>query len=200
MKFVEKTDNTSATILIGGMTCAACAQRVEKAVKKLAGILDASVNFATEKATVVYDPQKVRLSAIREAIEKAGYTALGAKNAHDEDRARKQKEIWTKFAVAAVFSLPLLYISMAPMIGFVKLPFPVWLDPMHNPLIYALAELILVIPVVGAGYRFYTKGFKALVERVPNMDSLIAIGTSAAFIFSIYNTCQIALGNHMEVE
>ncbi|WP_026892066.1 heavy metal translocating P-type ATPase [Lacrimispora aerotolerans] len=201
----ERTEHAKVTIPVGGMTCAACARRVEKAIGKLEGIDETSVNFATEKATVTYDPQTVRLSAIRGAIEKAGYQALEADKADaaDEDRARKQKEIkllWTKFIVSAVFSLPLLYIAMAPMISFVRLPFPAGIEPMRYPLIYALLEMVLVIPVIAVGYRFYTIGFKALIQRSPNMDSLIAIGTTAAVLFSIYNTFQIAAGHFMAVD
>lgn len=202
---VEKTDNSSVTIPIGGMTCAACAQRVERAIKKVDGVTSASVNFATEKATVVYEPQKARLSSVREAIEKAGYKALeiNKADAADEDRKRKQKEIrilWTKFIVSAMFSVPLLYIAMVPMIKVIRLPFPAGLDPMQFSLIYALAELMLVIPVIGVGYKFYTIGFKSLWQRSPNMDSLIAIGTTAAVLYSIYNTWQIAQGNFKAVE
>ena len=202
---VERTADQNVTIPIGGMTCAACAQRVEKAIKKLPGVESASVNFATEKATVAYRPQEVRLSGIREAITKAGYEALeiNKTDAADEDRARKQKEIrtlWTKFIVSAVFSLPLLYIAMVPMIKVIQLPFPAGLDPMRYSLIYALVELLLVIPVIGVGYRFYTVGFKALWQRSPNMDSLIAVGTTAAVLYSLYNMFQIAEGNFKAVE
>jgi Cu+-exporting ATPase len=201
----EKSENAKVTIPIGGMTCAACARRVEKAIGKLEGIEETSVNFATEKATVTYDPQTVRLSVIRGAIEKAGYEALEVDKADaaDEDRARKQKEIktlWTKFIVSAIFSIPLFYIAMVPMITFVRLPFPAGIEPMRYPLIYALIELILVVPVLAVGYRFYTVGFKALIQRSPNMDSLIAIGTSAAVIYSVYNTFQIASGHFMAVD
>ncbi len=202
---VEKTDTSSITIPIGGMTCAACAQRIEKAIGKLDGVAAVSVNLATEKASVTYHPQTVRASRIKQVIEKAGYKALDASktDAADEDRARKQKEIttlWTKFIVSALFSLPLLYIAMAPMITFVRLPFPRGLDPMNYPLVYALVELMLVIPAVAVGYRFYTVGFKALVQRSPNMDSLIAIGTSAAVIYSVFNTWQILRGNFAAVD
>jgi Cu+-exporting ATPase len=201
----EKSENAKVTIPIGGMTCAACARRVEKAIGKLEGIEETSVNFATEKATVTYDPQTVRLSVIRGAIEKAGYEALEVDKADavDEDRARKQKEIktlWTKFIVSAIFSIPLFYIAMAPMISFVRLPFPAGIEPMRYPLIYALLELVLVVPVLAVGHRFYTVGFKALIQRSPNMDSLIAIGTSAAVIYSVYNTFQIASGHFMAVD
>ncbi|MDR2360220.1 MAG: heavy metal translocating P-type ATPase [Oscillospiraceae bacterium] len=193
----ENTDTQTVTIPIGGMTCAACAQRIEKAIRKLAGVERVSVNSAVERAIVVYQPREVRLSEIRGAIEKAGYVALEIKKigAADDDQARKRMEIktlWMKFIISAIFSLPLLYIAMAPMITLI--PFPTILDPMHHPLTYALTEFFLVIPVVGVGYRFYTVGFKALLRRSPNMDSLIAVGTTAAVIYSVYNVFQIANG------
>ncbi|MBA4698548.1 MAG: cadmium-translocating P-type ATPase [Ruminococcus sp.] len=204
---VEKSESSNVTIPIGGMTCAACAQRVEKGIKKLPGVTSATVNFATEKAAVSYDPHQIRLSAIREAIEKAGYEALEVNKADaaDEDRARKQKEIkvlWTKFTVSAVFALPLLYIAMVPMLIMygIRLPYPKGLDPMNYPLIYALLQIVLVIPVIGVGYKFYTIGFKALIQRSPNMDSLIAIGTTAAILYSIYNTWLITQGEFKAVD
>jgi len=183
------------------MTCAVCAQRVEKALGKVEGVESASVNFATEKATVTYDPELVRITTLREAIDKAGYKALTASLADslDEDRARKQKELrtmWTKFIVAAVFALPLLYIAMAPMVG---LPLPELLHPMMNPLPYALTELALVLPVIGVGYRFYVVGFKTLIQRSPNMDTLIAVGTSAAFIYSAINVVGVIRGSEQAV-
>ncbi|MGI6193048.1 MAG: heavy metal translocating P-type ATPase, partial [Christensenellales bacterium] len=201
---VEKTALTTITIPIGGMTCAACAQRIEKVLKKQEGVVEASVNFATEKATVTYDPQTIRQSAIKVAIEKIGYQPLEAAKADvDEDKARKQKAIrtlWIKFIVAAVFGIPLFYVAMAPMISFVRLPFPAWLDPMQFPLVYGLVEILLVIPIVIVGYKFYTVGFKALVQRSPNMDSLIAVGTTAALVYSILNVIQIAKGNFAAVD
>lgn len=201
---IEKADS-SVTIPIGGMSCAACAQRVEKAVKKLEGVTSASVNFATENATVVYEPEKIKLSSIRQTIEKTGYQVkeINKKDAADEERQRKEKEIkilWTKFVISAVFSLPLLYIAMVPMVKIIPLPFPAKLDPMHFPLLYAMVELLLVLPVIGVGYKFYTIGFKSLWQRSPNMDSLIAVGTTAAVLYSLYNTWLIANGYVMAVE
>jgi Cu+-exporting ATPase len=195
----------SETLTIGGMTCAACSVRVEKAIRRLEGIETASVNLATEKAAVVYDPRRLRFSAIREAVEKAGYQVLdlSKKGAVDEDRLRKEREIQilrTKFIAAVSFALPLLYIAMAPMIKWFTLPFPQALSPMNFPLIYALAELVLVIPIIIAGSRFYTVGFRNLFHRSPNMDSLIAVGTTAAVIYSLYNLWQIAEGNFNAVE
>ena len=192
---------------IRGMSCAACAQRVEKTLQALEGVESASVNIATEKATVAYDPERIRLSAMREAIEALGYRALeiDRASAADEDRARKQKEtktLRTKCIVAVAFTLPLFYIAMAPMIKAAPLPFAAALHHAMTayPLRYALAQLLLTIPVLVVGYRFYTVGFKALIRRSPNMDSLIAIGTGAAVIDSLYNTWRIANGDGLAVE
>jgi Cu+-exporting ATPase len=192
------------------MTCAACSARVERAIRKLQGIESAVVNLATEKATVVYDPALIRVPAIKEAVEKAGYKALEiSKNrVVDEDKLRKEKEIrilTIKFIVASCLALPLLYIAMVPMMGaiappWLTLPFPKALAPMNFPLIYALAELVMVIPIMAVGYRFYTTGFKNLLRRSPNMDSLIAVGTSAAFIYSLFNVLQIYRGNFRAVD
>ena len=200
----EEAQSSHVTIPIGGMTCAACAQRIEKGLSKLDGVVTASVNFASEKAAVTYDPQKVRLSALRESIEKLGYKALSTeKNTVDEDKLRKEKEIrvmWIKFIVSAAFGIPLLYIAMAPMLTFVNLPIPRFLQPMSYPLVYALVEIMLTIPIVIAGNRFYRVGFKALLKRSPNMDSLIAIGTTAAIGYSLYSTFQIAAGHFVSVD
>ncbi|MCL1956913.1 MAG: cadmium-translocating P-type ATPase [Fibromonadales bacterium] len=178
------------SIPIGGMTCAACARRIEKVILKLEGVETASVNFATEKATVSYNSQKIKLPIIRKTIEKIGYKVLENKNTTEENKI-------LKLIISAIFSLPLLYIAMAPMIN---LPFPAQINPMNYPLIYALLELFLVIPIVGMGYKFYTVGFKALAQRSPNMDSLIAIGTSSAVLYSLYNTYLIIKGQFVSVE
>jgi Cu+-exporting ATPase len=192
------------TLIIGGMHCAACSARVERTLRALNGVQSAAVNLATEKAAVAYDPQVLRLSAIKSAIVNAGYQVIEtSKNSLDEDKLRKEKEIkklWTKFIIAAVFGLPLLYIAMAPMIKWISLPFPKTLSPMNFPLVYALVQLTLVIPIIIAGNRFYIFGFKNLLRASPNMDSLIAIGTTSAVAYSIYNMFQIAGGNFHAVE
>ncbi|MDR2421573.1 MAG: heavy metal translocating P-type ATPase [Oscillospiraceae bacterium] len=183
---------------IRGMTCAACAQRIERVVRKLPGIGRASVNLASEKLFVEYDAGELGLPAIKEAVRKIGYEAVEKKASADEDRARRRKELRTlraKLAVSAAFTLPLLYIAMAPMIG---LPFPGVLSPMGYPLRYALTELLLTLPAIAAGWRFYYVGYRALWMRSPNMDSLIAVGTTAAVAFSVYNTWRIASGGMRE--
>lgn len=204
-KSVEITTIHEVTIPIGGMTCAACSARVEKALSKLEGVTTATVNLVTEKATVHYDSQQVKLSAIRQAIEKAGYQALEIekKTAVDEDKLRKEKEIRTlktKLIISTVFCVPLLYIAMGAMIWWLRLPIPNFLEPMHYPLSYALVQIVLTIPIIIAGYRFYIVGFKAIIQRSPNMDSLIAMGTSAAILYSLYSVYQINAGNFGAVE
>ncbi|HAN21638.1 MAG TPA: heavy metal translocating P-type ATPase [Clostridiales bacterium] len=193
---------STENLKIGGMTCAACAQRVEKAVGKMDGVTIASVNFATEKLAVEFDPQTTKLSDIKQIIEKTGYSVI-KKDTVDEDKLRKEKEIkilWKKFTVSAIFGVPLLYLAMGSMIWWLPFPIPAFLNPMNYPLDYALTQIILTIPIIIAGYKFYTVGFKALVQRSPNMDSLIAIGTSAAIIYSLYSTYQIYSCNFGAVE
>ncbi|HHU90520.1 MAG TPA: heavy metal translocating P-type ATPase [Clostridiaceae bacterium] len=195
----EDNENKREIILpISGMTCAACVKAVERAIGKLEGINEVSVNLATEKAKVVYDSSKVRISQIKDVIDKAGYKALDIETGEqaDYDRERKEKEIktlWKKFILSAIFTAPLLYIAMGPMIG---LPVPNIISPQTNPLNFGLVQLILVIPSIIAGYRFYTVGFSRLVKREPNMDSLIALGTAAAFIYGIYAIIRILNGYH----
>ncbi len=192
------------TIPVGGMTCASCSAAVERAIKKLPGIQVSSVNLATERAVVKYDPAAVRLSEIKGAIKKAGYEPLAMEAVSaarlDEHAAAKEREIksmWRKFIVSAAFSVPLLYIAMGHMIGW---PLPKILHPMERPLFFALVQIVLVIPSIIAGRRFYVVGAKALLHRAPNMDSLIAMGTSAAIIYSLFSVFRIAGGELAAVE
>ncbi len=197
---LEESKEKEITIPIQGMTCAACANRIEKVVSKLEGVSTASVNFATEKLVTKYNPEKVRISEIKQAIAKAGYKALEieTKAAVDEDKIRKQKEIktlWTKFIISAVFSIPLLYLAMGSMIWWLRFPIPNALEPMQYPLNYAIVQIILTLPILIVGNKFYTVGFKAIIRRSPNMDSLIAMGTSAAVLYSLYSTYRISIGD-----
>ena len=191
---------------IGGMHCAACSARVENAVKKLEGVITASVNLAAEKLFVEFDNTKT-LSVIKETVIKMGYEVLEQKKANtvDDKWERKQKEIksWKRKAIVAlIFAVPLFYITMTPMMPFNWLPF--WNDlhyiMKHSPLIFAIVQIALTIPIAAAGYKFFTVGFMALIRRRPNMDSLIAIGTSSALIYSIYNTYRIIDGDFEAVD
>ncbi|GLC29134.1 heavy metal translocating P-type ATPase [Clostridium omnivorum] len=192
-------ESSSKTFKIDGMTCAACAKTIERVTKKLDGVVESNVNFATEKLSISYEPSKVRISDIKKAIEKAGYKALEDEVTVDEDREKKEKEIkllWKKFIISLIFTVPLLTISMGHMVGE-KLGFslPSIIDPMINPRTFAIVQLVLVIPVMIAGNRFFRVGFKSLIRRSPNMDSLIAMGTSAAFLYGIFAIVQIFSGN-----
>ena len=200
-----ESEQKQIAIPIAGMTCAACSARIEKQVGKLAGVDQASVNFATEKGVFTYDPTQIRLSQIKAAIKKAGYEPLEIETAQavDADRERKEKEIrtlWTKFIVSTVFSIPLLYLAMGHMLSWWKAPIPGFLDPMNYPLNFALAQIVLVLPVIVAGHRFYSVGFRAIWQRSPNMDSLIAMGTTAAILYSLFSTFQITQGDFQAAE
>ena len=193
----EEKTSREITIPIGGMTCGACASAVERALKKLSGVESVVVNFATEKATVRYDSSDLRISQIKQTIEKAGYKPLEleAEDKTDQEKAKRERELktqWYKFLVAAILTTPLLYVTMGHML---KAPLPMLLHPHHNPINFALFQIIFTTPVMIAGYRFYTVGFKALARRNPNMDSLIAIGTSAAYIYGVYAIIEIMQGN-----
>ena len=193
------------TLKITGMTCAACSSRIEKVVGKMEGVEQISVNLATEKATIIYNPQLTDIFLIKDKIEKAGYGALDiqAKKIVDEDKLSKEKEIktlWNKFIISAFFSIPLLYFAMTPMINWIKFPIPEIVNPMHFPLNYALLQLALTVPIIIAGYKFYTIGYKAIFNKSPNMDSLVAMGTTAAVIYSLFSIYQITTGNMAAVE
>jgi Cu+-exporting ATPase len=181
---------------IEGMSCAACSKAVERAVARLPGVSSVSVNLATEKASISFDSSSLRLSEIQGSIAKAGYRALAEGGAdEDEHRSAKEREqriLLVKFIVAAAFCLPLLYLAMGGMLG---LPLPAGLVPMAHPLAYGLVELALVAPAIGAGYRFYVVGAKSLLQGSPNMDSLIAMGSSAAIAYSLYSLAAIAHGD-----
>ena len=192
------TDVVKKTFIINGMTCSSCVQSVEKATRKLDGVIESNVNMATEKMVIQFDPTAVTVADIKNAVADAGYEAqedIESGNSVDEDREKKElhiKEMWRRFWISGVFTIPLLLVSMGHMLG---LPLPEVIDPMHNPAAFAIVQLILTIPVMYLGKPFFTVGFKTLIKRHPNMDSLVALGTSAAFFYSLFATIMIVLGN-----
>ena len=191
------TEIREITIPIGGMSCAACSAAVERSIRKLDGIENVSVNLATNRANVRYRPSQVRISNIKSAVEKAGYKALSVdeNNSAENEKKRREKALKSlrnKFIVSACFAVPLLYISMGHMTG---LPLPAVLNPEKHALAFALVQLILVLPIIAAGWKFFYVGTKAVLHKGPNMDSLVAMGTGAAFIYSIYSLTEIILGN-----
>lgn len=178
--------------VISGMTCAACAKAVERAVKKLDGITEANVNLATEKLNVTYDDNVVGSENIINAVKKAGYGAEVFREEKAVDKESTLKSLKFRFIFSAIFAIPLLYISMGHMIG---LPLPKFIAPSENALLFALIQLLLTIPVVILGYKFYTIGFKSLFRGSPNMDSLIAIGTGSAIVYGLFAIYKIASGH-----
>ena len=196
---LKDTTYNNLVLKIGGMSCASCANAINKSINKLDGVENVDVNLATEKVTINYDSSKLKLSQIRNSIEKLGFKVLDkseSKNNLDEDKLRKEREIKTllvKFLIATIFSIPLLYIAMQPMIpkSLVLVELPKLINPNINPLNYALIQLFLVIPIIIVGYKFYVNGFKAFLNKSPNMDSLVAIGTLSSFLYSLYTTFKI---------
>lgn len=185
------------TFALEGMTCASCAQTIEKVVNKLAGVQTASVNLATEKMQARFNPDEISATDIIQAVEDAGYKAIldGSETGEKTDKKQAHiKEMWTRVIWSAIFTVPLLYIAMGPMIG---LPIPSVLDPVHHADRFAIVQLLLTLPIVYVGRSFYTVGFKALFKGHPNMDSLIAIGTSAAVLQGIVMTYLLATGRVM---
>ena len=174
---------------VTGMSCASCANAVEKALNKNNDI-NASVNFATEKLNIEYDEKKYNFDKIREIVESAGY---GLVEDMIEDKKmelyqEKIKSLKNRLILAIIFVVPLLYISMGHMLGAVL---PEFLNPKVNPLNFALAQFVLTLPIIYAGRDFFSHGFKNLVRKSPTMDSLIAIGATAAVLYGIYATFRI---------
>ncbi|WP_062005690.1 heavy metal translocating P-type ATPase [Streptococcus cristatus] len=184
---------------LSGMTCASCAMTVEMAVKDLETVEDVSVNLATERLSLLpkagFDSQQV-LDAVAEAGYQAEEKGKDRPSDVSEEAAMKAQELQKKkqqLLILLVTALPLLYISMGSMIG---LPLPSFLDHMKHPLLFVLSQLLLTLPAVWIGRGFYQRGFRNLIKRHPNMDSLIAVGTSAAFLYSLYSVSQVFLGHH----
>lgn len=181
-----------------GMTCAACAARIEKVLNKTEGVETATVNFATESTTIVYNEKKIEQKQIEDSIISIGYGIRknDLKTSKEQQKTSPEKRIFMRFLIACFFTIPVFYLAMAPMIHFLSLPIFSIIDPMNHPLRYAIVQMSLVVPVMLVGYKFYTVGYKSLFQGSPNMDTLIAIGTSAAFLYSAYNTFLIASGNY----
>lgn len=189
-----------AELGVDGMTCASCSSAVERELKKLDGVSEASVNLATNRAAFSYDPAKVKLAQVREAITKSGYTPLDlatedTRDAEQEKREKALRLMRLRLIIAIVFAAPILYIAMAHMFPTLGVPLPDFMNPHMFPLVFALVQLGLTIPVLIAGGRFFRVGFKTLFKGSPNMDTLVAIGTGSAFLYGIYATILIYLGN-----
>ncbi len=163
-------------IRVGGMSCAACSARIEKALSKLDGVSEPNANFTAGKVSLSYDPEIVDRKRIEDTIASAGYTII-KKDAPVDDRSGS---ILLSLIVCVIFSIPVVILSMGSMFG---------LDV--DDKVSAITQLILTIPVIVAGRRFFLRGIPALLARSPTMDTLVALGSGAAFLYSLYLTVEI---------
>lgn len=184
--------------IIEGMSCASCAMTVENAVSKIPGVDKASVNLATEIMTVEAN-DSVTPEDIAKVVDGVGYSARPRGKSVEEELEEKNekkeahlREMKRNLTISAIFAVPLLFIAMADMVG---IPMPAFLSPMQSPVSYALIQLALVLPIIWLGRHFFVDGFKALSKGHPNMDSLVALGTSAAFLYSLYGTYHVLEGH-----
>jgi copper-(or silver)-translocating P-type ATPase/heavy metal-(Cd/Co/Hg/Pb/Zn)-translocating P-type ATPase len=177
------------TLKTDGMSCAACSAAIEKALGKVEGVSEVNANFSNNVVSLTYDPKLTGKEQIIRAIEKAGYFVLeGDPDALAEKERKMAATIKKELIMSAAFTIPLVILAMGPMVGL-DMPFH------DNPKLYSLIQLALCIPVIIAGRRFYTKGFPALLRGSPSMDTLIAMGTSAAVIYGLYATYQVFMGD-----
>lgn len=190
-----------------GMSCASCAANIESAVSSLPEVSAASVNLATEVLSVTYQPGAINEEIICQTVAEAGYQAqvladqAGASQAQIQQeadqaaqaKANHQAALWRRFWLSAIFALPLLCLAMAEMVG---LTLPTWLSHRGGGQLFVSLQLALTLPILWLGRSFFLNGFKHLVKGHPNMDSLVALGTSAAVAYSLYSSIQVWLGNH----
>lgn len=185
---------TKDTYLIEGMTCASCALTVENAVKNLPDVDQASVNLTTEKLTINSEAP-ITSETIERVVSEAGYKASPYHPENNQSTPVRQEEharaLWHQFVWSALFTIPLLYIAMGPMVG---LPLPQFLSPITHAKFFVGLQLLLTLPVIYMGKSYYTNGFRALFRGHPNMDSLVAVATSAALLYSIFGFIQVFRG------
>ena len=194
---------------ITGMSCAACSARIEKGISGMEGMQQCSVNLLKNSMTVSYDEAELDSGKIIHQVEDIGYGAslhqtqgsktTGAsgrgKNGATDAAAAAAKQMKQRLIVSLVFTIPLFYISMGHMSGW---PLPSWLLGARNHMIFAFTQFLLVLPVLIAGGHYFKNGLKNLWHRSPNMDSLIALGSGAAFVYGIYAIYKIAWGFSIE--
>ena len=195
MKGCEKMKTEKYTI--SGMSCAACSSAVERVTRKLDGVKESNVNLTTGKMTITYDDTLLTQEAIIAKVEKAGFGAepdvekSKEEKQHEKDELQENiKKTKRHLITNVILAIPLLYISMGHMLP-ITLPLPKGIDMSAHPLNFALAQCILTIIILYNGRKFYLVGFKSLFKGNPNMDSLVAIGTGSAFLYSLVMTIRI---------
>ena len=189
---------------VSGMTCSACSARIEKGLSKLGGIESVSVNLLTNSMAVTFDSEQLNTGQIVKKVEDIGYGAspkAAAKKqaAKPADGAQAEaRSMRNRLITSFIFTIPLFYISMGEMLNW---PLPNFLSGMENAMVYAFTLFLLTLPVMYAGRAYFRNGFKNLIHLSPNMDSLIAIGSGAAFVYGIFAIYKIAWGfGHGDME
>ena len=180
---------------IDGMTCSACSSGLEKYLNKQDGIKQASVNLIMNNANIEYDDKKLTLEQIEKFVEKAGFSSLGIDNFEKKEKKKTNEKY--KLISITIISILVLYISMSHMIGLPVIPL---LNMMTYPINYAISLFVLTTIVLILGKDIIKNGYKNLIHKTPNMDTLVMIGVLASYIYSIYETIQILKGHIMHVE
>ncbi|MGL5356778.1 MAG: heavy metal translocating P-type ATPase, partial [Cetobacterium sp.] len=180
---------------VEGMSCSSCSGYVERTVGKLEGVIEASVNLATEKMFVKFDENKISLKEIEDSVQNIGFKAIAEEDIDiSKSDNKKEKEIenlFKRFIVSALFAVPLLIISMSHMIGY---SLPSFISPEISPKTFSVVQFLLTTPIMFIGNKFFRVGIKSLYKKSPNMDSLISIGTSAAYLHGIFSIFKIFNG------
>lgn len=185
---------------ITGMTCSACSSRVEKSVSKLSGMSEVSVNLLKNSMVVNYDDAALNTNDIVNAVVKAGYGAIPKSNEAKQAKANnaavstaqlEQQQMKRRLIISMIFTVPLFYVSMGHMFNW---PLPGFLLGMDNSISFAFTQFLLLLPVIFVNFKYFKHGYKTLFSGAPNMDSLIALGSSAATIYGIYAIYKIGIG------
>ena len=183
---------------VTGMTCSSCVRHVEKAVEKQPGVKKVTVNLLKNSMVVDYDENKLNQAEIENAVSDAGYGArLRSKNADltkdtEENSAQKEYESYKRRLIwSVIFTVPLIYLSMGHMLGW---PLPFFFLGTTNAITFAFTQFLLLLPVVYLNRSYFINGFKSLFKGTPNMDSLVALGASAALVYGIFTIYKIGIG------
>ncbi|ATV70344.1 heavy metal translocating P-type ATPase [Fusobacterium pseudoperiodonticum] len=196
----QEKDNKKLELKIDGISCQACVAKIERKLSRTDGVEKALVNISNNMADIEYDEKEIKASEIMKIIEKLGYTPKRREDLKDKEEAiraeKKLKSELTKSKIAIVLSLILMYISMSHMFG---LPVPHIIYPVDHIFNYVTIQFIIAVTVMIIGKRFYKVGFRQLFMLSPNMDSLVAVGTSSAFIYSLYISYKIFADNNIHL-
>lgn len=192
LKENDTAHEKSADLSIGGMHCAACSAAIERSVSKLEGVSLIEVNLLTNSAHVEYDAKKIKLAEIIQRIEKSGFQAVLKEKA--KQPIEKEKHNYQIY-ITLILAMILLYIGMSHMLGNITLPLPDFIHYETHPFSFAFIQFVLATAILVLGRRFFTRGMKALFHGAANMDTLVAVGTGSAYIYSLYSLYMIGQGD-----